>query len=96
MPVLRCRLWAGIVLMPAWWGSWARWSPGAAGGVTAAVAQPRLRVLLGLLGVAAGRVVGAEALVDGVWGSSGRRAGSRICMRCCISCGGGWPPWNQE
>ena len=41
---------------------------GPAGGVMAPVAQPRLRVLLGLLGVAAGRVVSAEALVDGVWG----------------------------
>src|SRR6266567_1706855 len=41
---------------------------GPAGGVMAPVAQPRLRVLLGLLGVAAGRVVSAEALVAGVWG----------------------------
>src|SRR5262249_52578990 len=41
---------------------------GAAGGVMAGVPQPRLRVLLGLLAVAAGRVVGAQALVDGVWG----------------------------
>jgi predicted ATPase/DNA-binding SARP family transcriptional activator len=41
---------------------------GVAGGVMAPVAQPRLRVLLGLLGVAAGRVVSAEALVDGLWG----------------------------
>ena len=41
---------------------------GPAGGVMAGVAQPRLRVLLGLLGVASGRVVSAEALVDGVWG----------------------------
>ena len=48
---------------------------GPPGGVMAGVAQPRLRVLLGLLGVAAGRVVTAEALVDGVWGeqwSTGR------------------------
>jgi predicted ATPase/DNA-binding SARP family transcriptional activator len=41
---------------------------GPAGGVMAPVAQPRLRVLLGLLAVAAGRVVSAEALVDGLWG----------------------------
>ena len=41
---------------------------GLAGGVMTPVAQPRLRVLLGLLGVAAGRMVTAEALVDGVWG----------------------------
>jgi DNA-binding SARP family transcriptional activator/tetratricopeptide (TPR) repeat protein len=41
---------------------------GPAGGAMTPVAQPRLRVLLGLLGVAAGRVVGVEALVDGVWG----------------------------
>ena len=41
---------------------------GPAGGVMTPVAQPRLRVLLGLLGVAGGRVVAAEALVDGVWG----------------------------
>ena len=41
---------------------------GPAAGVMAPVAQPRLRVLLGLLGVAAGRVVSTEALVDGVWG----------------------------
>ena len=41
---------------------------GPAGGVMTPVAQPRLRVLLGLLGVAAGRMVTAEALVDGVWG----------------------------
>jgi DNA-binding SARP family transcriptional activator len=41
---------------------------GPAGGAMAPVAQPRLRVLLGLLGVAAGRVVSAESLVDGVWG----------------------------
>ena len=41
---------------------------GTAGGVMTPVAQPRLRVLLGLLGVAGGRVVSVEALVDGVWG----------------------------
>ena len=41
---------------------------GPAGGVMTPVAQLRLRVLLGLLGVAEGRVVTAEALVDGVWG----------------------------
>ena len=41
---------------------------GPAGGVLTPVAQPRLRVLLGLLGVAGGRVVTAEALVDGLWG----------------------------
>jgi len=41
---------------------------GRSGGVMAPVPQPRLRVLLALLGVAAGRVVSAEALVDGVWG----------------------------
>ena len=41
---------------------------GPAGGVLAGVPQPRLRVLLGLLAVAMGRVVSAEALVDGVWG----------------------------
>jgi DNA-binding SARP family transcriptional activator/tetratricopeptide (TPR) repeat protein len=41
---------------------------GRAGGVVAPVAQPQQRVLLGLLAVAAGRMVSAEALVDGVWG----------------------------
>jgi DNA-binding SARP family transcriptional activator/tetratricopeptide (TPR) repeat protein len=41
---------------------------GPAGGAMAPVPQPRLRVLLGLLGVAAGRVVSAQVLVDGVWG----------------------------
>ena len=41
---------------------------GSAGGVMTPVAQPRLRVLLGLLGVAGGRMVTAEALVDGLWG----------------------------
>ena len=41
---------------------------GPAGGVMASVAQPRLRVLLGLLGVVGGRMVTAEALVDGLWG----------------------------
>ena len=41
---------------------------GPAGGVMAPVAQSRLRVLLGLLGVTEGRVVTAEALVDGLWG----------------------------
>jgi DNA-binding SARP family transcriptional activator len=41
---------------------------GPAGGVMAPVPQPRLRVLLGLLGVAAGRVVSAGALVEGLWG----------------------------
>ncbi len=41
---------------------------GPAGGVMTPVALPRLRVLLGLRGVAGGRVVAAEALVDGVWG----------------------------
>jgi DNA-binding SARP family transcriptional activator/tetratricopeptide (TPR) repeat protein len=41
---------------------------GSAGGVNTPVAQPRLRVLLGLLGVAGGRMVTAEALVDGLWG----------------------------
>src|SRR5215472_12048765 len=41
---------------------------GPAGGVLAGVPQPRLRVLLGLLAVAMGWAVSAEALVDGVWG----------------------------
>jgi DNA-binding SARP family transcriptional activator len=41
---------------------------GPAGGVMPPVAQPRLRVLLGLLAVTAGRMVTAESLVDGVWG----------------------------
>ncbi|HEV3288169.1 MAG TPA: BTAD domain-containing putative transcriptional regulator, partial [Streptosporangiaceae bacterium] len=41
---------------------------GSAGGTMMPVAQPRLRVLLGLLGVAGGRMVTAEALVDGLWG----------------------------
>src|SRR5690349_17007519 len=41
---------------------------GPAGGVMAPVAQPRLRVLLGLLSVVAGRLVTAESLVDGLWG----------------------------
>ncbi len=41
---------------------------GPAGGAMSPVAQPRLRVLLALLGVAGGRVVSAESLVDGVWG----------------------------
>ena len=41
---------------------------GSAGGLMTPVAQPRLRVLLGLLGVAGGRMVTAEALVDGLWG----------------------------
>ncbi len=41
---------------------------GTAGGAMTPVAQPRPRVLLGLLGVAGGRVVSVEALVDGVWG----------------------------
>ena len=41
---------------------------GPAGGVMAPVAQPRLRVLVGLLGVTEGRVVTGEALVDGLWG----------------------------
>jgi DNA-binding SARP family transcriptional activator/tetratricopeptide (TPR) repeat protein len=41
---------------------------GSAGGVMTPVAQPRLRVLLGLLGVTGGRMVTAEALVDGLWG----------------------------
>ena len=41
---------------------------GRSGGVMAPVPQPRLRVLLALLGVAAGRVVSSEALVEGLWG----------------------------
>ncbi len=41
---------------------------GPAGGTMTPVAQLQLRVLLGLLGVAGGRVVTAEALVDGIWG----------------------------
>ena len=41
---------------------------GYAHGVMTGVPQPKLRVLLGLLAVAAGREVSAEALVDGVWG----------------------------
>ena len=41
---------------------------GLAGGAMTPVAQPRLRVLLGLLGAAGGRLVTAEALVYGVWG----------------------------
>ena len=41
---------------------------GPAGGTTSPVVQPRLRVLLGLLGAVGGRVVTTEALVDGLWG----------------------------
>jgi DNA-binding SARP family transcriptional activator/tetratricopeptide (TPR) repeat protein len=41
---------------------------GPAGSTMTPVARPRLRVLLGLLAVAGGRMVTAEALVDGVWG----------------------------
>jgi tetratricopeptide (TPR) repeat protein len=41
---------------------------GLPGGPAAPVAQPRLRVLLGLLAVAGGRLVSTEALVDGLWG----------------------------
>jgi DNA-binding SARP family transcriptional activator/tetratricopeptide (TPR) repeat protein len=51
---------------------------GRASGAAARVAQPQQRVLLGLLTVAAGRMVSAEALVDGVWGEewSPRREGN--------------------
>src|SRR2546430_9875655 len=31
----------------------------------------------------------------GCGGRSGHRAGSRTCMRWCISCGGGWPGWSR-
>lgn len=41
---------------------------GRSGGVMGPVPQPRQRVLLALLGVAAGRVVSSEALVEGLWG----------------------------
>ena len=41
---------------------------GPAGSTMTPLARPRLRVLLGLLAVAGGRMVTAEALVDGVWG----------------------------
>ena len=41
---------------------------GPAGGTMTPLAQPRLRVLLGLLAAVEGRMVTAEALVDGVWG----------------------------
>jgi DNA-binding SARP family transcriptional activator len=40
---------------------------GSAGGMMTPLAQPQLRVLLGLLGVAGGRLVSAEALVDALW-----------------------------
>jgi DNA-binding SARP family transcriptional activator len=40
---------------------------GVAAGVVAPVAQPRQRALLGLVGMAAGRLISAEALVNGVW-----------------------------
>jgi hypothetical protein len=59
---------------------------GPVGGAMTPLSQPRLRVLLGLLGVAAGRVVSAEALVDGVWGeewSPGQEAGDP--MRLAIA-----------
>jgi hypothetical protein len=49
---------------------------GPAGGAQAPVPQPRLRVLLGLLGVAAGRMITSESLVAGVWGG-GLVAGAR-------------------
>jgi DNA-binding SARP family transcriptional activator len=39
---------------------------GRAGGVTAPLVQPRQRVLLGLLAVAARRLVTAEALIEGL------------------------------
>jgi DNA-binding SARP family transcriptional activator len=45
----------------------------AAGRGLAGVAQPMLRVLVALLGVAAGRVVPDEALVDGLWGEEWSR-----------------------
>src|SRR5215469_14365419 len=45
----------------------------AAGGL-AGVARPMLRVLVALLGVAPGRVVPDEALVDGLWGEEWSRA----------------------
>jgi DNA-binding SARP family transcriptional activator/tetratricopeptide (TPR) repeat protein len=41
---------------------------GQAGEAQAPVPQPRLRVLLGLLGVAGGRMVTTESLVAGMWG----------------------------
>src|SRR5262245_4576769 len=44
----------------------------ATGGL-AGVARPMLRVLVALLGVAGGRVVPDEALVDGLWGEEGSR-----------------------
>jgi hypothetical protein len=49
---------------------------GPAGGAMAPLSQPRLRVLLGLLGVADGRVVTVEALVDGVLGGLVASAGT--------------------
>ena len=48
---------------------------GQAGEALTPVPQPRLRVLLGLLGVAGGRMVTTESLVAGVWG--GVVAGAR-------------------
>jgi hypothetical protein len=62
---------------------------GPAGGGTTSVSQPRLRLLLGLLGVAEGRVVSCEALVNGVWGRNRRRGGSGTWMRWSISCADG-------
>src|SRR5262249_11768716 len=48
----------------------------AAGGL-AGVARPMLRVLVAMLGVAPGRVVPDEALVDGLWGEEWSRERER-------------------
>lgn len=50
---------------------------GAADGAVAPVAQPRQRVLLGLLATARGRAVSADALVDGLWGEEWSRERER-------------------
>ena len=50
---------------------------GPVGGAMAPVPQPQQRVLLGLLGVAGGRMVTAEALVDGLWGEEWSRERAR-------------------
>ncbi len=63
---------------------------GPAGGVMASVAQPRLRVLLGLLSVAAGRVVTAESLVDGLWGEEWSPGREKNLHSQVSSCDGGW------
>ncbi|MFC7588959.1 hypothetical protein ACFQYP_38660 [Nonomuraea antimicrobica] len=55
-----------------------------------ALGGPRVRALLTLLALHAGRIVGADQLVDGMYGPRPPKAWPTRCSRRCPGCAGRW------